>query len=49
MAETPEDDPFTTIRIRRYDHERLSSLAQPTETHWEVIRRLVDAYMLGRK
>ena len=33
---------FTTIRIRRFDHDRLMSLRRARETHWEVVRRLLD-------
>ena len=33
---------FTTIRIRRFDLDRLMSLRRARETHWEVVRRLLD-------
>ena len=44
MAESVSDqDAFTTIRIRRFDHERLMSLRRRAdEPHWEVLRRLLD-------
>ncbi len=40
------EDAFTTIRIRRFDHDRLMALRRANETHWEVIRRLLDSHDL---
>tara|TARA_B100000214_G_C23575860_1_gene449535 strand:- start:60 stop:248 length:189 start_codon:yes stop_codon:yes gene_type:complete len=49
MAESSTDqDAFTTIRIRRFDHERLMALRRMDESHWEVLRRLLDEYQLNR-
>ena len=44
MAEGSSDkDAFTTIRIRRYDHERLMALRRRAdESHWEVLRRILN-------
>jgi hypothetical protein len=47
MAESNSDqDAFTTIRIRRFDHERLMALRRIDESHWEVLRRLLDEQQL---
>jgi hypothetical protein len=47
MADNSNDpDAFTTIRIRRFDHERLMNLRRVDESHWEVLRRLLDKNQL---
>lgn len=47
-AESSVEDAFTTIRIRRYDHDRLMSMRRPKESWWEVVRRLLDAHDLQK-
>ena len=42
------EDAFTTIRIRRFDHDRLSNMRRPRESWWEVVRRLLDAHDLDK-
>ena len=46
--ESSVEDAFTTIRIRRFDHDRLSNMRRPKESWWEVVRRLLDAHDLEK-
>lgn len=39
-----EESPMTSIRVRRYDVERLKEYALPNEALWETLLRVLNEY-----
>ena len=39
---------MSTIRIRKYDLERIRRLSLPNESNWEFLKRVIDEYEAGR-
>lgn len=39
-----EESPMTSIRVRRYDVERLKEYALPNEAIWETLLRVLNEY-----
>jgi hypothetical protein len=47
-AESVKDEPFTTIRIRKYDRDRLNGISGE-EPYWVTIRKMIDAFVLNER
>lgn len=42
------NDAMSTIKLRRYDLDRIKEIRLPREANWEVVKRLLDEYIAER-
>lgn len=42
------NDAMSTIKLRKYDLDRIKQIRMPREANWEVLKRLLDEYQAER-